>query len=90
MFPMTRHKARSLIARYTRASCTFLRAWTKNSLRPVGERAGLFVGKIREYSEREGERERWKRKKKKKGRNVVSYSVALLHSFETVGEESST
>lgn len=90
MFPMTRHKARSLIARYTRASCTFLRAWTKNSLRPVGERAGLFVGKIREYSERERGRERWKRKKKKKGRNVVSYSVALLHSFETVGEESST
>lgn len=90
MFPMTRHKARSLIARYTRASCTFLRAWTKNSLRPVGERAGLFVGKIREYSEREREGEKDGREKRKKGRNVVSYSVALLHSFETVGEESST
>lgn len=87
---MTRHKARSLIARYTRASCTFLRAWTKNSLRPVGERAGLFVGKIREYSEREREGEKDGREKRKKGRNVVSYSVALLHSFETVGEESST
>lgn len=67
MFPMTRHKARSLIARYTRASCTFLRAWTKNSLRPVGERAGLFVGKIREYSEeRERERDRREKRKKKK------------------------
>ena len=32
------------------------------------ERAGLFVGKIREYSERE-------REKKKRRRNVVSYSV---------------
>lgn len=68
MFPMTRHKARSLIARYTRASCTFLRAWTKNSLRPVGERAGLFVGKIREYSEREREREREMEAKKEKKR----------------------
>lgn len=68
MFPMTRHKARSLIARYTRASCTFLRAWTKNSLRPVGERAGLFVGKIREYSEREREREREMETKKEKKR----------------------
>lgn len=68
MFPMTRHKARSLIARYTRASCTFLRAWTKNSLRPVGERAGLFVGKIREYSEREREREREMEVKKEKKR----------------------
>lgn len=90
MFPMTRHKARSLIARYTRASCTFLRAWTKNSLRPVGERAGLFVGKIREYSEGRKQRERGREGREKKGRNVVSYSVALLHSFETVGEESST
>lgn len=68
MFPMTRHKARSLIARYTRASCTFLRAWTKNSLRPVGERAGLFVEKIREYSEREREREREMETKKEKKR----------------------
>lgn len=68
MFPMTRHKARSLIARYTRASCTFLRAWTKNSLRPVGERAGLFVGKIREYSEREREREKEMEAKKEKKR----------------------
>lgn len=66
MFPMTRHKARSLIARYTRASCTFLRAWTKNSLRPVGERAGLFVGKIREYSEGRKQRERKGRKGKKR------------------------
>lgn len=66
MFPMTRHKARSLIARYTRASCTFLRAWTKNSLRPVGERAGLFVGKIREYSEGRKQREREGRKGKKR------------------------
>lgn len=74
MFPMTRHKARSLIARYTRASCTFLRAWTKNSLRPVGERAGLFVGKIREYSEREREEERdgsGKRKKKEEMSLVI-------------------
>lgn len=66
MFPMTRHKARSLIARYTRASCTSLRAWTKNSLRPVGERAGLFVGKIREYSEGRKQREREGRKGKKR------------------------
>lgn len=66
MFPMTRHKARSLIARYTRASCTFLRAWTKNSLRPVGERAGLFVGKIREYSEGRKQRERGREGREKK------------------------
>lgn len=63
MFPMTRHKARSLIARYTRASCTFLRAWTKNSLRPVGERkSGTFCWKNKGIF---GEREREKKKMKK-------------------------
>lgn len=71
MFPMTRHKARSLIARYTRASCTFLRAWTKNSLRPV-RKSGTFCWKNKGiFGKREREREMEEKKKKEEMSLVI-------------------